>query len=157
MLLHMSVIHVAGYCLLKRQVLRRFMWHIVGWSSITAVSGAARHRSGTGSCIYLYTATAHVTAGASTSGRKALLVLDGFRRDGVSKFDWDELWQQQRACCWVLCARLLLLLFRWRRRLIFVERGHRWAHSPSPSRAPGISYQGTMKTSARMLKTSGGF
>jgi len=37
-------------------------------------------------------------------------------------------------------------------KLIFVEPGRRWAHSPSSSRAPGISYQGTMKTSVRMLK-----
>jgi len=42
-------------------------------------------------------------------------------------------------------------------KLIFVEPGRRWAHSPSSSRAPGIPYQGTMKTSVRMLKTSGGF
>jgi len=55
---------------------------------------------------------------------------------------------------WLLL--LLLLLFRLRRRLIFVEPGRRWAYSPSPSKAPGISYQGTMKTSVRMLKTSGG-
>jgi len=41
-------------------------------------------------------------------------------------------------------------------KLSCVEPGHRWAHSPSPSKAPGISYQGTMKTSVRMLKTSGG-
>jgi len=41
-------------------------------------------------------------------------------------------------------------------KLSFVEPGRRWAHSPSPSKAPGISYQGTMKTSVRMLKTSGG-
>jgi len=40
------------------------------------------------------------------------------------------------------------------RKLSFVEPGHRWAHSPSPSKAPGISYQGTMKTSVRMLETS---
>jgi len=42
-------------------------------------------------------------------------------------------------------------------KLFFVEPGRRWAHSPSPSKAPGISYQGTMKTSVRMVKTSGGF
>jgi len=47
---------------------------------------------------------------------------------------------------------LLLLMFMFQRRLIFVEPGHRWAHSPSSSRAPGIPYQGTMKTSVRMLK-----
>jgi len=41
-------------------------------------------------------------------------------------------------------------------KLSFVEPARRWAHSPSPSKAPGISYQGTMKTSVRMLKTSGG-
>jgi len=41
-------------------------------------------------------------------------------------------------------------------KLSFVESGRRWAHSPSPSKAPGISYQGIMKTSVRMLKTSGG-
>jgi len=41
-------------------------------------------------------------------------------------------------------------------KLSFVEPGRRQAHSPSPSNAPGISYQGTMKTSVRMLKTSGG-
>jgi len=41
-------------------------------------------------------------------------------------------------------------------KLSFLEPGRRWAHSPSPSKAPGISYQGTMKTSVRMLKTSGG-
>jgi len=41
-------------------------------------------------------------------------------------------------------------------KLSFVEPGRRWAHSPSPSKAPGISYQGTKKTSVRMLKTSGG-
>jgi len=41
-------------------------------------------------------------------------------------------------------------------RLIFVEPGRRWAHSTSPSKAPSISYEGTMKTSVRMLKTSGG-
>jgi len=41
-------------------------------------------------------------------------------------------------------------------KLSFVEPGRRWAHSQSPSKAPGISYQGTMKTSVRMLKTSGG-
>jgi len=41
-------------------------------------------------------------------------------------------------------------------KLSFVEPGRRWAHSPSTSKAPGISYQGTMKTSVRMLKTSGG-
>jgi len=41
-------------------------------------------------------------------------------------------------------------------KLSFIEPGRRWAHSPSPSKASGISYQGTMKTSVRMLKTSGG-
>jgi len=41
-------------------------------------------------------------------------------------------------------------------KLSFVEPGRRWAHSPSPSKAAGISYQGTMKTSMRMLKTSEG-
>jgi len=41
-------------------------------------------------------------------------------------------------------------------KLSFVEPGHRWAHSPSCSKAPGVSYQGTMKTSVRILKTSGG-
>jgi len=41
-------------------------------------------------------------------------------------------------------------------KLSFVEPGHRWAHSPSHSKAPDISYQGTMKTSVRMFKTSGG-
>jgi len=32
-------------------------------------------------------------------------------------------------------------------KLYFVDPGRRWAHSPFPSKAPGISYQGTMKTS----------
>jgi len=41
-------------------------------------------------------------------------------------------------------------------KLSFVEPGRRWAHSPSPSKAPGISYQGTMKTSVRMLKILSG-
>jgi len=41
-------------------------------------------------------------------------------------------------------------------KLSFVEPGRKWAHSHAPSKAPGISYQGTMKTSMRMLKTSGG-
>jgi len=41
-------------------------------------------------------------------------------------------------------------------KLSFVEPGRRWAHSPSRSKTPGISYQGTMKTSVRMLKTAGG-
>jgi len=41
-------------------------------------------------------------------------------------------------------------------KLSFVEPGRRWAHCPSPSKTLGISYQGTMKTSVRMLKTSGG-
>jgi len=41
-------------------------------------------------------------------------------------------------------------------KMSFVEPGHRWAHSPSSSGAPGIPYQGTMKTSVRMLRTSGG-
>jgi len=41
-------------------------------------------------------------------------------------------------------------------KLSFAEPGHRRAHSSSPSKAPGISYQGTMKTSVRMLKTSEG-
>jgi len=41
-------------------------------------------------------------------------------------------------------------------KLSFVEPGRRWVHSQSPSKAPGISYQGTTKTSVRMLKTSGG-
>jgi len=41
-------------------------------------------------------------------------------------------------------------------KLSFVEPGRRWAHSPSPSKAPGISYQGTMKTSVRMSQTSEG-
>jgi len=36
-------------------------------------------------------------------------------------------------------------------KLSFVEPGCRWA-----SKALGISYQGTMKISVRMLKTSGG-
>jgi len=35
-------------------------------------------------------------------------------------------------------------------KLSFVEAGRRWAHSPSPTKATGISYQGTMKTSVRM-------
>jgi len=39
-------------------------------------------------------------------------------------------------------------------KLSFVEPSRRWAHSPSPSKAPGISYQGTMKTSVMMLITS---
>jgi len=34
-------------------------------------------------------------------------------------------------------------------KLSFVEPGRRWAHSPSPSRGPGIPYQGTTKTSVR--------
>jgi len=38
-------------------------------------------------------------------------------------------------------------------KLSFVEPGRRWAHSPSSSGAPGVSYQGTMKTSVRMLRT----
>jgi len=37
-------------------------------------------------------------------------------------------------------------------KLSFVEPGCIWVHSPSPSKAPGMSYQGTMKTSVRMLK-----
>jgi len=37
-------------------------------------------------------------------------------------------------------------------KLSFVEPGRRWAHSPTPSKVTGISYQGTMKTSVRMLK-----
>jgi len=41
-------------------------------------------------------------------------------------------------------------------KLSFVEPGRRWAHSPSSSGASGILYQGTMKTSVRMLGTSGG-
>jgi len=41
-------------------------------------------------------------------------------------------------------------------KLSFVEPGRRWAHSLSPSKAAGISYQGTVKTSMKMLKTSGG-
>jgi len=41
-------------------------------------------------------------------------------------------------------------------KLSFVEPGRRWAHSPSHSKAPAISYQGTRKTSVRMSKTSGG-
>jgi len=41
-------------------------------------------------------------------------------------------------------------------KLSFVEPGRRWARSPSPSKDPGISYQGTMKTSMRMSKTLGG-
>jgi len=41
-------------------------------------------------------------------------------------------------------------------KLSFIEPGRRWAHSPSPSKASGIPYQGTMKTSMRMLKASGG-
>jgi len=41
-------------------------------------------------------------------------------------------------------------------KLSFVERGRRWAHSLFPSKALGIPYQDTMKTSVRMLKTSGG-
>jgi len=41
-------------------------------------------------------------------------------------------------------------------KLIFIEQGRRWAHSSSSSRAPGIPYQGTMKTSVGMLRTSGG-
>jgi len=41
-------------------------------------------------------------------------------------------------------------------KLSFVKPGHRWAHSLSPSKASGISYQGTMKTSVRMLKTPRG-
>jgi len=41
-------------------------------------------------------------------------------------------------------------------KLSFVEPGCRCAHSPSSSKTPGISYQSTMKTSVRMLKTSGG-
>jgi len=43
-------------------------------------------------------------------------------------------------------------------KLSFVEPGRRWSHSPSTSKAPGISYHSTMTmtTSVRMLKTSGG-
>jgi len=41
-------------------------------------------------------------------------------------------------------------------KLSFVEPGRRWAHSPSLRKAPGISYQGTMKTSVRMFESSGG-
>jgi len=37
-------------------------------------------------------------------------------------------------------------------KLSFVEPGCRWAHSLSPSKVPGISFQGTMKTSVRMLE-----
>jgi len=41
-------------------------------------------------------------------------------------------------------------------KLSFVEPGRRWAHSPFSGGAPGILYQGTMKTSVRMIGTSGG-
>jgi len=52
---------------------------------------------------------------------------------------------------------LLSMLPVWvEAKLSFVEPGRRWAHSPSPSKAPGISYEGTMKISMRMLKTGGG-
>jgi len=37
-------------------------------------------------------------------------------------------------------------------KLSFVEPSRRLAHSPSPSKAPGIPYKGTIKTSVRMLK-----
>jgi len=30
-------------------------------------------------------------------------------------------------------------------KLAFIEPGCRWAQGPSPNKAPGISYQGTMK------------
>jgi len=53
-------------------------------------------------------------------------------------------------------ARLQIVPVSVEVKLSFVEPGHGWAHSPSPRKAPGISYQGTMKTSVRMLKTSGG-
>jgi len=57
---------------------------------------------------------------------------------------------------WKLAAdsfetRIHQFQFQWRRRLSFVEPGRRWAYSPSPSKASGISYQGTMKTSVRIL------
>jgi len=39
-------------------------------------------------------------------------------------------------------------------KLSFVETGSRWAHSPSPSKAPGISYQGTMKKLCEDVKNS---
>jgi len=40
--------------------------------------------------------------------------------------------------------------------VVLLEPGRRWAHNPSSSKASGISYQGTMKTSVKMLKTSEG-
>jgi len=40
-------------------------------------------------------------------------------------------------------------------KLSFVEPGRRWAHSPSPSKAPGIPYQGTMKKPPGEMKHRG--
>jgi len=45
-----------------------------------------------------------------------------------------------------------VVLFSVDANLSSVEPGRRWAHSPSPSKDPGISYQGTMKTFVKMLK-----
>ena len=46
----------------------------VGWNSVAAVARTARHRPGTGSGVHLHTTAAHVSAGTSTSGRKACAV-----------------------------------------------------------------------------------
>jgi len=75
----------------------------IGWNSVGALSRTARHRSGTGSGVRLYTTTAHVTTGAATSGRKAIAILG--RRVGVGEFRRDCRLQRQRACLRVICAR----------------------------------------------------
>jgi len=57
------------------------------------------------------------------------------------------------------CVQIIFLLpipVSMEAKLSFVEPGRIWAHSSSPSKAPGISYQGTLKTSLLMLKNSGG-
>jgi len=61
-----------------------------------------------------------------------------------------------RSACNCMTDKLIPVPVSLEAKLSFVEPGHRWAHSQSPSKAPGTSYQGTKKTSARMLKTSRG-
>jgi len=51
------------------------------------------------------------------------------------------------------CGRVVVVVVSVEAKLSFVEPGCRRAHSPSSSGAPGIPYQGTMKTSMRMLRT----
>jgi len=91
-----------------------------------------------------------VLLGVDTVGNSANIVLDGIPISYILLRYFGPFLLVEW-CCSCCSYHDLVSSVLVQAKLPFVEPGCRWAHSPSPSKAPGISYQATMKTSVMML------